>query len=153
MTHDEPAQRLHLTDLIDRSSVVVGVDGSQSSQRALDWAIGMARRTRATLIVVHVRRTIVTFDGIGPHGFVEVGGLDDATRTEIASTTGACGVDVVHVDVRSGGGPATEIARIAQEVRSDLVVVGASRHPLHRVAGSVGARLAKHCGCPVTVVP
>ena len=32
-------------------SVVVGVDGSSDARRALDWALGLAARSRALLII------------------------------------------------------------------------------------------------------
>lgn len=43
-----------------RHGVVVGFDGSTSSERALAYAIGMARRSGSGLIIVHVANRLPT---------------------------------------------------------------------------------------------
>src|SRR5665811_1378527 len=45
------------THQITEGSVVVGVDGSPSSELALRWAVDEARRTRQLLHVVHALET------------------------------------------------------------------------------------------------
>ncbi|MCU1663055.1 MAG: universal stress protein UspA, partial [Pseudonocardia sp.] len=51
------------------------------------------------------------------------------------------------------GDPFTELARIADEVRADAVVVGASTQAGHRLIGSLAVRLVRAGRWPVTVVP
>jgi len=51
------------------------------------------------------------------------------------------------------GDPVTEIVRIADEVKVDAVVVGASTQAGHRLVGSVAVRLVRMGRWPVTVVP
>jgi nucleotide-binding universal stress UspA family protein len=54
--------------------------------------------------------------------------------------------------VRSGD-PAAEIERVADELRADAVVVGASMKAGHKLVGSVAVRLVRSAKWPVTVVP
>ncbi len=54
---------------------------------------------------------------------------------------------------RARGDPYTEICRIADEVRADAIVVGASARAGHRFVGSLAVRLVKAGKWPVTVVP
>jgi nucleotide-binding universal stress UspA family protein len=61
------------------------------------------------------------------------------------------GVPIAFIAVR--GDPFTELRRAADEIRADAVVVGASAHAGHRLAGSLAVRLVKAARWPVTVVP
>ena len=51
------------------------------------------------------------------------------------------------------GDPYTELRRVADEVRADAVIVGASMQAGHRWIGSLAVRLVKAGRWPVTVVP
>lgn len=51
------------------------------------------------------------------------------------------------------GDAAGAIAKIADEIRADAVVVGASTQAGHRFIGSVALRLVRAGRWPVTVVP
>ena len=58
----------------------------------------------------------------------------------------------MEIVVRKGD-PFTEFVRLADERRVEAVVVGASMHLGHRVAGSMAVRLIRVGRWPVTVVP
>ncbi|HET6152113.1 MAG TPA: universal stress protein [Marmoricola sp.] len=140
-------------DVVSRCHVVVGLDCTEASERALHYAFGLATRLAAQLVVVHVRHTWVTYDGYGPQGVIDDGGLDEQMRHQITRLSAECGVDSTYVDAAGSGRTALVIAQVAEKYRADAVVVGASTTMLHRAAGSIGSQLIKHCGCPVTVVP
>ena len=71
---------------------------------------------------------------------------------ERALVTGAeLGISITFVAAR--GDPFTEIRRIADEVRADAIVVGASAQAGHRFVGSLAVRLVRAGKWPVTVVP
>ena len=53
----------------------------------------------------------------------------------------------------AAGDPYHELRRVADEVRADAVVVGASTKAGHRLVGSLAVRLVKAGRWPVTVVP
>ena len=55
--------------------------------------------------------------------------------------------------VVAAGDPFHELRRVADEVRADAVVVGASTSAGHRFVGSLAVRLVKAGRWPVTVVP
>jgi nucleotide-binding universal stress UspA family protein len=55
--------------------------------------------------------------------------------------------------VAAAGDPYHELRRVADEVRADAVVVGASTKAGHRFVGSLAVRLVKAGRWPVTVVP
>ena len=55
--------------------------------------------------------------------------------------------------ITATGDPYHELRRVADEVRADAVVVGASTKAGHRLVGSLAVRLVKAGRWPVTVVP
>ncbi|CAM5352301.1 hypothetical protein SFUMM280S_05697 [Streptomyces fumanus] len=82
---EEPRQSC---DPAFKHGVVVGFDGSTSSERALAYAIGMARRLAAGLIIVHVANRLPTtvWAGCEPPVFVDV----PDHRTEVLGLELAC---------------------------------------------------------------
>ena len=61
------------------------------------------------------------------------------------------GVDITFIEAR--GDAFSEINRIADEIRADAIVVGASAKAGHRLIGSLAVRLVRAGKWPVTVVP
>jgi nucleotide-binding universal stress UspA family protein len=136
------------------STIVVGVDGSTTSMRAGAYAAGLARRQRSRLVVVHV----LTMGGLAslvPAGMAAVRQasqeIAEDLRRQVAEAAESRGVAVTFVAVQ--GDPYLELVRIADQVRADVVVVGASTKRTHRLAGSLAIRLVRAGRWPVTVVP
>jgi nucleotide-binding universal stress UspA family protein len=78
----------HSCDPAFKHGVVVGFDGSTSSERALAYAIGMAHRSGSGLIIVHVANRLPTtvWAGCEPPVFVDV----PDHRTEVLGLELAC---------------------------------------------------------------
>lgn len=133
-------------------SILVGVDGSETSMRAGAYAGGLARRQNAHLYVVFVR---VIGGGMSAEAIV-------ANREAQAAMLNELRENAAHQAQRLGlslsilereGNPYTEIVRAANELRVDAVVVGASTRAGHRLVGSLAGRLVRDARWPVTVVP
>jgi nucleotide-binding universal stress UspA family protein len=137
----------------DRLSVVVGVDGSPQSERALRWALNHVRRTA---VVTAVRVTTagsivgdplsVPSEEVAAAAARELQELVQAVRSE-ADGHPEVQVLVVHGDPREQLGTAVDNA--------DLLVVGARGHGvIHRLLlGSVAMALVDHPTLPTIVVP
>jgi nucleotide-binding universal stress UspA family protein len=138
-----------------RLPVVVGVDGSEGSLRALDWAATEAARSRLPLRVVYASLW-ERYEGLRP-------GLDDDHPGEqaLAEHLVASARDrvrdlrpevVVVADVQ----PEDPVAALVRESHQAALVVLGSRGR-GRIAGmllgSVGLSLAGRSHCPVVVVP
>lgn len=139
------------------SVILVGVDDSTTSTRAGWYAAGLARRQRARMVAVFVA-PFTGFGLAGPGGAALTVAKDEAFRVivgEMESRAQAMaaelGISITFVGAR--GDPYTEICRIAEEVRADAIVVGASAHAGHRFVGSLAVRLVRSGKWPVTVVP
>ncbi|MYV99327.1 universal stress protein [Streptomyces sp. SID3343] len=135
-------------------AVLAAIDGSRTSLRAADYALGQARRSGAELVSVYVRvSSALTMSVPGGAEAAEV--ANDASVTEIVDylTRRADELGVRHRFVELRGDVAREIANLADEVRTDSVVVGASEQFGHKIAGSLAVRLVRTARWPVTVIP
>lgn len=135
--------------------VLAGVDGTVTSMRAAAYAAGLARRQRSELVVVFVAAPPV-FAALAPAPISnEVrDALDEVSaelRQEITAGTAELGVPMTFLTRR--GDPYTELRAAADEMRADMVVVGASTQAGHRLVGSIAARLVRTGHWPVVVVP
>jgi nucleotide-binding universal stress UspA family protein len=108
----------------DTATVVIGLDGSSASCAAFCWACGEARRLGGRAVAVFTSPA-----------------ADDRTEGLAAGMLReAAGLDLTFI--HAPGDPVAGLLRIAAEVHADLIVVGVSAATPHRLAGSVGQRLA-----------
>lgn len=132
--------------------IVVGVDGSPSSDEALRWAMNEARRWDATLVAVHAWD--VPYTAYASPTAVDERVLEAAARTvltdALARTVGSPAFALDERLVR--GAPETVLATAAAE--ADMLVVGSThRGALGRLlVGSVSRVVTDHVACPVVVV-
>jgi nucleotide-binding universal stress UspA family protein len=141
--------------------ILVGVDGSAGSRRALRWAIDEADLRGATVIALTVWRGIEANDDMALElaSFPSIGRRDRAMaemareRLEqaVSDTVGESGVGIEPVVLE--GDPAEALCRRSAE--ADLVVVGSRGHGTFTglLLGSVSAKCAHHSPCPTVIVP
>lgn len=135
--------------------IVVGVDGSDASRRALRWAVDEARLRHADLHVVHASAEPF----VAPHG-PSIPGLVRAVqavdgRPERVLEASLAGVLDGDVPVRREiiAGPAAP-ALLAAAQDADLLVVGSRGRGgfTGLLLGSVSQQCVAHAPCPVVVV-
>jgi nucleotide-binding universal stress UspA family protein len=138
-------------------NVVVGVDGSEGSRRALAWAADEAREHQARLTVLSAWTPPPA--AVGP-GYGSLRGYSDADfgavaehqLTETVEAVLAEGPDLVVERVVIEGHPAQQL--IEASSAADLLVVGCRGHGgfAGMLLGSVSQHVAAHADCPVVVV-
>jgi nucleotide-binding universal stress UspA family protein len=133
--------------------VLVAVDGTEPSLRAVAYAVGVARRQGLKLVVLYVHS--VGMLAMAPEVACEMRRSNieaaAALRGEIARQTCECSVDIVLVERL--GSPYAEIVRLASELHVDAVVVAAGARFGFRLAASPTVRLARAAKWPVTITP
>lgn len=135
--------------------IVVGIDGSESSRAALDWAYDEAVRWAGQLEVVHAWSYPYAY---GVEGAVVVPPqtlADDATQLgeeEIAKLRARKGDAVAITLVVDEGGAARTLLDRSKDAA--MVVVGSRGHGgfVSLLVGSTADQVVHHAECPVVVV-
>ncbi|MBT9256691.1 universal stress protein [Phycicoccus sp. MAQZ13P-2] len=141
-------------------TVVVGVDNSDASTRAVEFAVERARHNDWKVVLVHV----VPWS---PYSFQTASENEHRHREkerELAAATEQVLVPmariaedggVPHSEVVRHGKPSDTITDVARETGAVHVIVGRTGDGGLREAvfGSVASRLVQHAHLPVTVVP
>jgi len=130
--------------------IVVGVDGSPSSQRAVRWASEQAKLTGATLRAVSSWRWPNYITRIPPG--VDLASDTRRTLDEVLeeALTGSEDVSVTRHVIEGPPGPAL----LTQAQDATLLVVGAQGRAAFpgMLLGSVAEYCVRHGSCPVVVV-
>jgi nucleotide-binding universal stress UspA family protein len=153
-TAPEPAPARQAGD--GPSLVVVGVDGTASAWRAFAWACGHARRSHCPVLAIFASTTGY-LDCAMPNAMAAgamaqaIAEMADDLRSEVSRAGAEFGVPVRFEHRR--GDPAKVLLGAADRHNADLVVIGAPMQALHRLTGSIAARLARSRKIPIVVVP
>ena len=134
---------------VTAAPVVVGVDGSEGSQRALRWAAEYARMSGAPLQAV-MAWDLPTNYGM-PANYDDVDFTKEA-EAKLEQTLAAVG-DLGAVQQRvEQGHPAAVLVSASEHAR--LLVIGSHGHGVFAASllGSVSHKCIHHAQCPVVVV-
>jgi nucleotide-binding universal stress UspA family protein len=133
--------------------IVVGIDGSHSSEAALNWALRQADLTGSTLEAI-VTWEWPTAGGLGMAAPSDFDPKADATKIlNDAIASAEPGHDHVSIESRIVGGPAG-MALVEASRGADLLVVGSRGHNelVSVLLGSVSEHCVTHAHSPVLVV-
>ncbi len=158
-----PRGRTTKGDPVRREAIVCGVDHSEGSRRALRVAADLAERLDSRLLLINVRPSPAEVPpGLASESDVVrertvAGGrrLLEELGAEFLEEPGARRLLDLVVGRVEFGDPAYRLARLADEVRATLIVVGSRGHGRSRsiLLGSVSQTLASARSRPVLVVP
>ena len=146
----------HMTEI---KLIIVGVDGSESSQAALRWAYDEAAHHGASLTVLTTWHTPTTLPMAPPYGQLPNEGYESQPKKDafalLEKSTAGLEPRTPAVDVRTSleeGSPAKVL--IERSRAADLLVVGSRGHGgfAGMLLGSVSNHLGAHAECPVVVV-
>lgn len=147
----------------DIGRIVVGVDGSDGSRRALAWAADEARLRKWVVVAIHaytipsllMAPDVLTGVPAAPMtdpGLIER--LEEAAEKLLAQEIEQVDSDDLTIEGRVVSGPAADaLIRAAEE--ADLVVVGTRGLGGFKelLLGSVSHQVAHYAICPVVIVP
>jgi len=141
------------------SGIIVGVDGSTHSERALEWAVQEAAVRQVPLRVITIFRRAVSHWGAGP--------ISDPQEDTVAAQAREAAQDATDkalahagdarpkgVTVEAFGGiPAEELVNASKD--ADLIVVGSRGAGgfARLLLGSVGNQVVHHAHCPIVIIP
>ena len=141
------------------SRILVALDGSDYSLKALNFAVDLAKKYQSQLVLVHVvMRQIYAINppeaGILA-GTAIVRELEAEGKAILAKGEETVRAQGLPVEIRLRQGvPAEELLRAAAEEKADLMVLGS--RGLSQVKafllGSVSDKVSHHAKCPVLIV-
>jgi len=138
---------------LDVKKILVAVDFSETSNKAFDYALSLARVFEAEVFALHVLEDPILYAPTTDESYREAyertvqGKLD-----ELASRHGAEGVKVELVTRQ--GSPFHEVVEHAKAEHCDMIVMGTlGLGPIqHMLMGSVAEKVVRTAPCPVLVV-
>ena len=141
------------------SRILVAVDGSPFAERALRYAIDLAKEYGSKLIILHV--IMRRFYAVTPS---EAGVLATATFVKEMQDEGKAIIDKAEEPAKAEGVnyesrlvegvPAEEIVKISESERVQLIIIGSRGLTEVRafLLGSVSDKVSHHCKCPIMIV-
>ncbi len=144
------------------SKILVAIDGSKPSMRALDMAISIAKLVKEMElnIILVVPYPVQYITGENPTGdmtllerLTTLKEKGESILNQAKDYAISNGVMNVHIFLRQGD-PAKEILEISKDTKPDLIVIGNRRRGFIRGVffGSVSQRVAANSECAVLVV-
>ena len=143
----------------DLQNILVPVDFSPMSERAIETAQQLARRSGAAVHLVHVHEYFY------PAGFMVPGApvppsmitfsQDDADRVrkQLAELAASHGIPITNCYVRNDIPVFNGVCKVARQIEADLIVLQTHGHTgiTRFFEGSHAERIVQHSPCPVLV--
>lgn len=141
------------------SRILVPVDFSSLSKKALEYAKQLAMHLGADLTLLHVLEPEIppTFDGYmisAPLVTAPMSGASEKRELKtLVNSAHSAGIRQVHSTIRQGL-PSHEIVDAAKDLNVDLIVLGTHGYTgwKHFCIGSTAERVVRAAHCPVLVV-
>jgi nucleotide-binding universal stress UspA family protein len=137
--------------------IVVGIDGSDHSKKALRWALDEAQLRGASLEVVFAWMLPVYATGYGfaPGDLIDPKILGDGAAEQLdqAVTEVAGAMTDLKISRKTVEGMAAQVL-VEEAEGADLLVVGSRGHGgfAGLLLGSVSQQCAQHASCPVVII-
>jgi nucleotide-binding universal stress UspA family protein len=130
--------------------ILVPIDFSECSKKALQYAIPFARQFGAELILLHLVQQYPEVTDEIPMALAPV----EDIQTDLEALRKMVGDTVPSQALVQLGDPRVEITKAAKELSADLIILSThGRTGLERVLlGSTAEKVVRHAGCPVLVV-
>lgn len=138
-------------------SILVPLDFSVPSEKALDYAAAFARLFKAKLTLLHVAEPVATPDFAPAFPLaMEDDQLMASAKIKLEGMAKAAGIPrgMVEKTLVRFGRSFHEIAEAARARKSDLIIIATHGHTglKHALLGSTTERVVRHAPCPVFVL-
>lgn len=154
----EKSSREIKPELSRLKKILVPMDFSESSKKALRYARPFAEQFDAEVILLHVVEPVATPES---YYFIPPGLEEANVRREQTLRTKLCelrekeiGAEIRGDTIVHFGQPHHEIVRVAENEQADLIILSTHGYTglKHALLGSTAERVVRHAPCPVLVV-
>ena len=157
---DEPlmdaATRTAVKPSLKLKQILVPIDFSNCSKKALQYALPLAREHQAAITLLYV---VPPAYGAGEYGGIDYAQLEAGMKQDGERELAKLAVDEVRGEISTDtlvriGSPAREVVETARSLPADLIVISThGRTGLkHVLLGSVTEHVVQRAPCPVLVV-
>lgn len=135
-------------------TILVAVDGSEFSEKAVRYACALGPPLNAELILLHVVPMLVSatpyHDTVSDQPFLALQKVGE----DILAKAKRIAEPVPVIDLIDHGDPAARIIEIAEEKSVDLIIMGSrGLSGIRRLfTGSISDKVANQASCPVMIV-
>lgn len=154
MLESAPAASVGPPYAVSFKSILVPIDFSGCSEKALNFAVRFARQFGARLVLLHVAPSYAD-----PYFVTEFGPLQTDVVRASEDRLQTLARDVVPGDLKVQslvrlGRPATTIVNTAHELGIDLIIISTHGYTgiRHVVFGSTAENVVRHAPCPVMTI-
>jgi len=143
--------------LFDVKSILVPIDFSAPSKKALDYAVAFAEQFGAKLTLLHVVEPVATPDFANSFPLMmENDKVMAACKARLQALVKQKAIDpkLVEKTLVRQGRAFHEIADAARTLKADLIIISTHGYTglKHALLGSTAERVVRHAPCPVLVV-
>jgi len=141
---------------VDIKSILVAVDGSEHSLKAVRYACAMGPPLGADVVLLHVVPMLVSatpyHDTVSDQPFLALQKVGEDILARAKALANDCNCQAI--DMISHGDPAAKIIDIASERGIDLIILGSRGISGIRqlFVGSISNKVARTAHCPVMIV-
>ncbi|MFO7835778.1 MAG: universal stress protein [Candidatus Thorarchaeota archaeon] len=141
---------------VDIETIVVAVDGSEHSDKAVQYACSIGPSMDAEVILLHVVPMLVSAtpyqDTVSDQPFLALEKVGEDILTKAKTLASNLGCEVT--DLLDHGDPASRIIEIADEKDADIIIMGSrGLSGIKRFfVGSISDKVTNHAKCPVMLV-
>ena len=145
-------------------NILVGVDGSENSDRALDFALDLAEKFNASIMILNVSESLamsaipqesITYSGGNTASFgKDLRKIHDEILSRSVARAKAVKPNLSISSMLKIGDPALEIVNTAKEGGFDVIVVGhrGSGKKKELFLGGISEKVAHLTPCPLIIV-
>jgi universal stress protein A len=134
--------------------IIVPVDFSPCSLKALQYAAPFAKQFGAELILVHVIEPYVPVPEMGVDAALIENQLRDEAKAQIEKLRQSVDSELAPTAEVRTGSPWMEVVDSAKKLDADLIIISTHGRTglAHLFMGSIAERIVRHASCPVLVV-
>ncbi|MBD3404804.1 MAG: universal stress protein [Candidatus Lokiarchaeota archaeon] len=141
---------------VELKTILVAIDGSEHSDKAVRYACSMGPKLEAEVILLNVVPMLVSatpyHDTVSDQPFLALQKLGEDILSKAKKIANSLNCQVT--DLISHGDPANRIIEIAEEQGADLIIMGSRGvSGIKRLfVGSISDKVVNHATCPVMLV-
>ncbi len=153
---DEPLPTKADASLLHLKNILVPIDFSNCSKKALTYALPFARQFGATITFIHI---VAPYYAVDPYGLTQYERIENELRTGGKKKLKELLAREVPSSIKTNslivsGRPGPEIVEAARDLHADLIIIATHGYTglKHVICGSTAEHVVRNAPCPVLTV-